>query len=441
MNTVGSAIASCLQRELLQLWATVDPTTLNVELVEKINSELAPLLSDRLLDLANRCVPHLNVDASTRLLEAPKRPVGGSLGSRAVEHLELLEELQGFLSSHDLLENNTEARSHLKKAVAAQLPMSHPWQRWLCGGCALLLPPETVLSLSATVAPVLLANKWLSTLNNDSDGEMAENAVFEKESLAQGAPQGLARALRCRRRVFALERELVARAHAEKERAAFEKAEREKSEARLMEVNHQLEERIRVRSEEVRRAGQKIIEAQRSVDECRAQLTEKKREIAQLKYQLEQSTSIRKDNEAREHEHNRAVLRSAARESNMHERAKVRVDLLQKCLKGEPVAELLKETVPDVSGTDIMLDQIEAEFGVRLRRRKEQYDTALQDFERKIEKKRQEYNEICRRIRDKKGSVYHLAVNSPPKAPQLTPSLMQEMHERHSMMLGADEED
>lgn len=413
------------------MWMTIDPATLNVELVDEIMSVLGPLMVDRLVELVNRCVPNLNVDASTRLPEAPVRPVGGSLGRRAMEHLELLEELQGFLSSHDLLENEHDARGHLKKAVATHLPMSHPWQRWLCGGCALLFPPETVLSLSATVAPVMLMSKWLPTLSSDSDGDISDNAVFEKESLAQGAPQGLARALRCRRRVFALERELVARAHAERERAAFEKAEREKSEARLMEVNHQLEERIRVRSEEVRRAGQKIIEAQRSVDECRAQLAEKKREIAQLKYQLEQTTSIRKDNEAREHEHNRAVLRSAARESSMRERAKERVDTLSRVLHGEEVAELLKGGIPDASGSEIMLEKIETEFEVRLQKRKDQYDAALRDFERKVDKKRQEYDEVCRRIREKKAEQYQLTVNTTPKMPQLGPLRLEENNQNN----------
>merc|ERR1712113_1014365 len=136
---------------------------------------------------------------------------------------------------------------------------------------------------------------------------------------------------------------LIAREQSEKERAAFDKSEREKSEARLMDVNRQLEDKLKTRTEELKRAGQKIIEAQRSLDDARTQLSEKKREITQLKYQLEQDTGLREEKQGREQEHMRTMLRSAARETAMRESARFRAEKLQKCLNGEPVADLLRE--------------------------------------------------------------------------------------------------
>merc|ERR1712087_831100 len=97
----------------------------------------------------------------------------------------------------------------------------------------------------------------------------------------------------------------------------------------------------KTRTEELKRAGQKIIEAQRSLDDARTQLSERKREITQLKYQLEQDTGLRQEKQAREQEHIRAMLRSAARETAIRETSKLRADQLAKCLDGESVADLI----------------------------------------------------------------------------------------------------
>merc|ERR1712217_945650 len=94
-----------------------------------------------------------------------------------------------------------------------------------------------------------------------------------------------------------------------------------------------------------KRAGQKIIEAQRNVDDARSQLAERKREIAQLKYQLDQDNEIRREAQLREQEHSRSVLRAAARASLAKENSRKRADLLQKCLTGgnEALAQLLMQ--------------------------------------------------------------------------------------------------
>ena len=115
--------------------------------------------------------------------------------------------------------------------------------------------------MSAVAAPALLAQRADSGAAGISISEGMEGELDDAESPPAGAPQGLARAMRLRRRVFALERELVTRERTEKQREELLMAERQKIEARLMEVNHQLEERLKARTEELKRAGQKIIEA------------------------------------------------------------------------------------------------------------------------------------------------------------------------------------
>eukprot|EP00928_Gymnodinium_smaydae_P013569 TRINITY_DN14944_c0_g3_i1.p1 TRINITY_DN14944_c0_g3~~TRINITY_DN14944_c0_g3_i1.p1 ORF type:complete len:503 (+),score=97.06 TRINITY_DN14944_c0_g3_i1:44-1510(+) len=429
-STVGASIAIALRKELLNQWASVEPNALNVVVVDTIVATVITGLRERLFETANLRFPGLNADASVPLPAAPVWPAVGALGSAkaAAELAELHEEFQGVLGSLDLVGSNVcpGGRDALAKEVAAQLPASHPWQRWLCGSCAFLLPAAAVLGICWVAAPAILARRWSGQNSAEevdgtgagegSSGSGAEEvqdgdavgALYDKESLPAGAPQGLARALRCRRRVFALERELTKREQAEREREAFERQEREKSEARLMDVNRQLEERLKARTEELRRAGQKIIEAQRSVDDARTQLTERKREIAQLKYQLEQDTELRREAQIREQEHTRSLLRTAARDHAIREATRKRVEQLKKCVHedAKATAMLLEEQEAEADHSPTMIDQVEAEFAVSIQRRKEQYDAALDDFQHKIEKKRQEYNEINRRLKETNAAYY-----------------------------------
>lgn len=413
VRTLGDAIAEGVRKELLELWARDDPDSLKVSLVDPIVASLAPALAEKLVEVAKNLFPNLTVEAGSPLPQAPARPVGGSLGQHAIEHADLLDHLQAFLSSHDLLQDQAETRSFLKTQVATQLPMSHPWQRWLCGGCALLLPADAVLSLSAVTAPVLLADYWLTSVGHedeDTNSGQGGSPLHGGEGFPAGAPQGLAKAMRCRRRVFALERELIAREKAEAEREAFEKAERAKSEARLMDVNRALEDKLKVRTEELRRAGQKIIEAQRVVDDTRSQLAAKKKEIAQLKYQLDQKQANDRDHEAREQQHNRAVLRQAAHQSLLYEKAKKQIDMLSRCHHGEEIAELLKElAMPQMNPETLstMTENMEADFMTRIKHRKEQYGAVLGDLEDSIAKKRSEYDQVCKMLKDKENAYQY----------------------------------
>ena len=67
------------------------------------------------------------LELSGTLPEAAVRLVAGNGPEDALEHQDLLEELQGFLSSHDLLADCSEARAALKKEV----PSSHYYVRSL----------------------------------------------------------------------------------------------------------------------------------------------------------------------------------------------------------------------------------------------------------------------------------------------------------------------
>jgi hypothetical protein len=367
---------------------------LSVSLVDTTVAVLAPALAIEVSDLAGKRLPGLHVSADSPLPVEPAWHAG-------TEHGELAEELEGFLASHDLRSSRPELRQQLKKEIASQLPVTHPWQRWLAGGCPLLLNPDAVRAVGTAATQALLTAGQRGWPALADEGDNSSSSMYGRDALPVGAPQGLARALQCRRRVFALERELVARENSERGRESFDRLEQRKNETRLMEVNRQLEEKLRVRTEELRRAGQKIIEAQRSVDDARTQLAQRKREIEQLKYQVGQDAELRQENLAREQELKRSMLRCAARESVMQERAKKRADRLQNCLQDTGgAADLVREAAPDEELSSKLIDKIEAEFAVRLRRRKEQYEEALRDFDRQIEVKRSEHKDVCKKLRE-----------------------------------------
>jgi len=407
-NTVGQAIAVSFRKQLLHLWANADPKSLSVSMVDAVVAALAPALVDSLINVANRLFPGLGVELATPLPAPEARPVGGGSGHEASNHSALLEELHSFLSSHNLLADEAEVRSFLKEEVSPKLPMNHPWQRWLCGGCALLLPADAVLSICSISAPALLARRWVSTPHAADDEDATATAGDPQDSAPAGSPQSAARALRCRKRVFALERELVAREHAQREREAFDKAERAKSEARLMDINRQLEERLKVKAEELRRAGQKIIEAQRGIDDARAQLTEKKHRISKLEYQIGLNKNSSEECEAKEKEYGRRMLRLAVQESALGEREHRRVLKLQGVLgAGSDLPASLLQAQDEMLNLDQssgLFERLEAQFKERLQHRREQHNAALRQFEHHMEAKRAEYALICKQIEDSKTS-------------------------------------
>merc|ERR1712046_340057 len=111
----------------------------------------------------------------------------------------------------------------------------------------------------------------------------------------------------------------------------------------------------------------------------------------------------------REQEHSRSLLRAAARANLAKETSRKRADLLQKCLAGgnEALAELLRQPEEEEEAqAAVVIDQIESDFPARLQHRKEQYDALLDDFQRQIEKKRQEYNGINKRLKETNASYY-----------------------------------
>lgn len=334
-----------LRKELLHMWANADPDSLSVSLVDQIVAILAPPLAERLTGVAQQTLPETlhSVGPQSLLPEAPERAAHG--GGMPREREELLEELRGFMGAHNVLEGETEARAALKRQVGSKLAMSHPWQRWLIGNSALLLPAGQVLSFCAMVAPIFLAAAaGTRALDLVTTGASESAASASAVVPAAEAAEATSTERRFRRRIFALEREGVARERAEKERRAAEQAEKTQATKRVMDINSNLEAKLKSKTDELKWANQRMGEAQRSAEDSRSQLAERKKEVSQLRYQLEQRLSDRRSAELWEKERNRAMLRSVAREEVMRQHAAERAEKLRRCLGGEAAAELLQES-------------------------------------------------------------------------------------------------
>lgn len=138
--------------------------------------------------------------------------------------------------------------------------------------------------------------------------------------------------LEASRRAQSLAQELEARERSETERKANAKAERLQSEARLLAVKQQLEEKLKARKDELARAGLHIRELQRELDSAQAELIFTDKEMERVSRQWGDLLSTGHDQHMRRHEELREVLRSAAREAALRELTRLGADQLQKCL-------------------------------------------------------------------------------------------------------------
>jgi hypothetical protein len=210
-----------------------------------------------------------------------------------------------------------------------------------------------------------------------------------------------------RARIFALERENVMMQRKVKETEDNATYEQDIQAKRLMEVNEQLQEKLRSRTQDLRKAGGKLIDTQRSIDQTQQVLENKTKELKRAEYsrdlvlQKEQKT----DDLRAEYEKRLAVL--TFRESRVAQIEKVVIDKLtlietkpdklEEWAKAQKKA--LKKNEADMN-LNTVLDQLNDEFQKFLRHRKKVYDENLHTFQSALEAKRVEYDQVSKEIRE-----------------------------------------
>jgi hypothetical protein len=372
ISTFGEFISVAIRKELLQIWLREDPSSFDVEVVTAVSDAACSRISEDLIQLAKEWAPTLALEVNSPLVDLGHAD-GETDQAFATELAVLTSSLLNFFESVNFFEPLQVGES--LGELAPRLPS------WFSD---FQLPSHSIFGLAAVIAPVLLRAQRLPRSEDQMDARPEAPPGSQEELLTRQLQQ-------CRKRIFSLERELVVQSRTEKEKVSFEKSERAKSETRLMEINSQLEERLKARTEELRKAGQKLIEAQRGMDHAKFLLEDKNKQIAKFEYKEQQRLKYEEDRSEREKEYGKRLLRLAIQEDAMKQREKYRLEKLQSFIKGDEQVEDLSDSNADVNMRSA-LEKVEDEFEVTFKQRQEKFDAALREYERKVEEKKAQYN-------------------------------------------------
>jgi len=409
--TIGEFISASLRKEILHIWLQQDPAPLDADVVGALVISWSPSIAEELVQLVKGWIPGLllGVDSPLSDFRGDGGEEGVSLAASYVAEparLTISESLQSFFESVHF-----SADPPAGSALALQPELVHRLPSWLLSP-DFRLPADSVFCLSAEIGPVLLRAPRDESLLDD--GEMSQRAHFADED-ADGPLIGSPRrevlrplpgsreetlAMRLQnyqRRIFRLERELMARSQSEKEKVATEKEERAKAEARLMEINCQLEERLKARTEDLRKTGQKLVEAQRGMNHTKWLLEDKNKAISKFEYKEEQHQKLQQEFNDREKKLSQRLLRLAVQEDTIRQKEDYRIDKLRGYLKGEEDVEALSDAYNKVNEAAV-LEKMEDDFELTFKKRTEKFEASLRDYDRRLEDKRNQYNSLNREV-------------------------------------------
>jgi hypothetical protein len=408
--SVGDFIESVLRKEILHIWLDRDPAPFDVEAVDALVQAWSPSIAEELLKIAKGWIPSLQLS-----VDSPLPDLGGTEDDQDVSlvasylaepaRLTVTESLQSFFGS---LCFPTEFPASSVFALRPELVQRLP--AWLCSQ-GFELPSDSVFCLSAEIGPVLLRAPSDEAATVDDAGEGVDEDGRVDIGSVVGSPRGdlpkppagsreeqLAKQLqKYQRRIFLLERELMGRNRSEKEKVAYEKAERAKREARLMEINGQLEERLKARTEDLRKTGQKLVEAQRAMNQSKLHLEDKNKQIAKFEYREEIIQKEQDDFQLREKDLSRRLLRLAIQEDTMRQREEFRIDKLRAWLKGEENTESLTEDDAQIN-MRAALERLEDDFELTFKKRQDKFEAALREYDKRLDDKRNQYNGLHREV-------------------------------------------
>lgn len=410
-TTVGDFISTSLRKEILHVWLQQDPAPLDREVVNALVETWAPTVADKLLKLVHGWIPGLLLSIDSPL--ADFRKASGDDGvdvaaSYVAEpaRLTITESLQMFFETVQFA-----AVPPGGSVLALQPHLMERLPSWLKSP-DFRLPYESVFCLSAEIGPVLLRaprdelllekEAIAAAAGEDGAALAAGSAVAacrrEVKALPGSREEVLSQRLEMyQKRIFRLESELMARSQSEKEHVASEKNERAKAEARLMEINSQLEERLKARSEELRKTNEKLAEAQKGMDDTRALLEDKIKQISKFEYKEEHHKKMEEEYRENEKKLTKRLLRLAMQEDTIKQREQFRMEKLKGYVKGEEMASAQSDSHSDIKYSAV-LDKMEDDFERTYKTRTEKFETALLEFNQKLEEKRSQYNFLNKEV-------------------------------------------
>lgn len=449
-NTVGELLVEVLGKELCHIWLRKDPGTFDLEVLHAVMARVGPSLASDMVELIQRWVPGLgSLECRTLLPDLRKFPPEIEdcpkleLAQRKLiaESLEVLltgmqwsfaaddREWRHFLQQYH--ETVAKSSSSVTTTSKEQEILGKKAPRFLAGGL-MSFPAESVAAVCGAVTlaveHVLMfrpqvkaaAAGTLEALVRGGDGgalalgrgeDDAAGAVKEQLAMdkALRSKEGLISELqRARRRMFEMERELVAKEHKKAEQVAWERGERERETSQLMQLNSILEDRLRKRTEEVKEQKRLVEDGKRRVEHVNSLLLEKHRKIEVLEHALGTSSRMTEDVLEREREYGRRMLRLRLAEDQSMQSQKLRIEKLQRLIRteqsgGSPLGDEIPLSLTEgeshiAAQAKETLEKVEAEFDSFFEQRQEKFREALETYERRLGEKKSKFESTCQEL-------------------------------------------
>mmetsp|Transcript_15689 Transcript_15689/g.37834 ORF Transcript_15689/g.37834 Transcript_15689/m.37834 type:complete len:400 (-) Transcript_15689:48-1247(-) len=370
METVqlGELIAAVITKEASWLWLSSDPSTFDLQYV--LNVTKASLKATVAVDVANlsmKWIPGLEVSAVT-LVDA---------GNHATPSLPA--------SIHESLWRyfETMAWDELKQSRPAET--SEFLKQFK-------LPAFSIAAITHSVERALAAIAAKQGILAEASAELATSLDTDREK-------------QFRKRIFELEKMATLHSRREKEQVQQERQQREASEARLMEMNCMLEDKLTARAREAQELQERAAAALKASEDMQAEVKKRDDTITTLNYRMEMMAAKLQRVAEKEKEVDKRSLRLSMLEAAVMDQETKRLQELSAVTAGDLGGDALRERLANVvqsqqaglpaeddikASVELLLQRMEGRFQEMFQQRQQKFTEEMARYETSIEERRTE---------------------------------------------------
>lgn len=262
------------------------------------------------------------------------------------------------------------------------------------------LPPSSVDAITHTVQQALAA-------------AAERQAVSPETSHEQGSTMDISKEKQFRQRIFELEKMATLHVRLEKEQVQHERQQREASEARLMEINRLLEDKLTIRAREVQELRESAAVASKNVTEMQSEVKRRDDTIITLQYRIEMMENKLQRVVEKEKEVDKRSLRLSMLEAAVMDQDSRRIQELTAVTAGEATGEELRQRLAAVTksnelgpptetgiqaSVEVVLQRMEGRFQELLAQRQRRFDEEMTRYETTIAERRTEALSLQREV-------------------------------------------
>ena len=224
---------------------------------------------------------------------------------------------------------------------------------------------------------------------------------------------------RYRARIFELEKKVTF--HTRQERDLVEKEQNARKEAtgHLMKVNKTLMDKLRsLQKDELGKAAQKLVEAQKENSQLRSDLMTKDKELSKQLHRLAAFDSQKDEFVKKVKRVEKKEFELSVAEGLLAKQERARLETLQNYLKGEIDLDDLYEVDSECDSfkppSDWGIKEKSEQFKKFYAERQSQFDSSIQEYQKMITTKRAEYQRLAVEVQ-KAGAALHMRSKKPIK--------------------------